>query len=170
MPVVCVWSYAVMVSVRSNQRASESGETGEKGWLWGVGGGPAGVGIADGSGGGSMIRASAWEAEGRGRRSHSDPARGTRRAARQRRPLPCWIVYARRGFVRRIRRVSAASLHSSRAPFWENLPRPAFFDFGHDTVGQRQYKKEKYENDAIERILLPETTRRRPKVWCGKFR
>ena len=116
--VCCGVHYAVRVSVRSNQQASESGETGEKGWLWGVGGGPAGVGIADRSEGriddkGECVgRGRLWEAEGRQRPLH---------AARQH-PLPCWIVYARRCFVRRIQRVSAASLHSSRAPFWENYP------------------------------------------------
>jgi len=72
--VCCGVHYAVRVSVRSNQQASESGETGEKGWLWGVGGGPAGVGIADGSEG--RIDDKGEEAMG-GRGQTATLARGT---------------------------------------------------------------------------------------------
>jgi len=150
LPVVCVcvcvcarsggMVYGVMVSVRSNQQ--QQARVGKRvrrdgcgAWRgrWPGGGG----GLRMGAGGGSMIRASAWDGGtvgGRGRRSNSDPA--TRHAS-------AGIVYARSCFVRRIRRVSAASLHSSRAPFFGKFtPSCLFLTL---VTGQRPYEKEKYE-------------------------
>lgn len=111
--------------------ASESGETGEKGWLWGVAWAVArrGWGIADGSGGriddkGECV--GRWDC---GRQRQALEQRPCN-AARQRRDCVCAQLLCPPDPAC-FSRISALF---SCTFFWEIYPVLSFFDFGHRTA------------------------------------